>query len=132
MKMILQRKWTTEVSTIGELYVDGKWECFTLEDVVRSNGAKVYGATAIPSGTYRVSTTFSNRFQKRLPLLENVPGFEGVRIHSGNSSQDTEGCILVGRTREVNRIGESKLAFQHLFSQLETAKDVTIQVLDVK
>jgi len=131
MDMILRRKWATEVSTVGELEVDGKFECYTLEDVVRGNEPKVYGRTAIPAGTYKVTVTFSNRFQRPMPLLHDVPGFEGVRIHSGNTSQDTEGCILVGRVRESDRIGESKLAFEHLFSQIQTAVESEIQILDV-
>jgi len=131
MDMILRRKWATGVSTVGELEVDGQFECYTLEDVVRGNEPKVYGKTAIPAGTYKVTVTFSNRFQKPMPLLHDVPGFEGVRIHSGNTSQDTEGCILVGRVRESDRIGESKLAFKHLFPQIQEAVEATLQVLDV-
>jgi hypothetical protein len=133
MKLELKRKDKRKDCTIGELYVDGKFECYTLEDVVRDNGVKVDGATAIPTGTYGLSITFSNRFQKPLPLLANVPNFVGVRIHSGNSSLDTEGCILVGRTKaSQNSIGESKLAFAHLFPQLEAAlarkESVTITI----
>ena len=131
MDMILRRKWATEVSTVGELSIDGKVECYTLEDVVRGNEPKVYGKTAIPAGTYKVTVTFSNRFQKPMPLLHDVPGFEGVRIHSGNTSQDTEGCVLVGRVRESDRIGESKLAFEHLFPQIQAAAESKLQILDV-
>jgi len=83
MKIDLVRHVFTPRSTIGSLYVDGKFECYTLEDVVRL-GEKVYGETAIPEGTYEVQITFSNRFKRDLPLLLKVPGFEGVRIHPGN------------------------------------------------
>jgi hypothetical protein len=128
MKLELKRTIKTSESTIGELYVDGVFECYTLEDVVRDNGEKVYGKTAIPAGTYKVICNLSNRFQRIMPLLLNVPGFEGVRIHSGNSSLDTEGCILVGRVKEENRIGESKLAYSHLFPQLQAAKEISITI----
>lgn len=128
MKLELKRVDKRKDCTIGELYVDGKFECYTLEDVVRDNGVKVDGQTAIPTGTYGVSITFSNRFQKDLPLLANVPNFVGVRIHTGNTSLDTEGCILVGRQRLVNSIAESKLAFAHLFPQLQAAKSITITI----
>ena len=123
MKLELERTKKTKDCTIGELCVDGRWECYTIEDVVRDNGVKVYGQTAIPAGTYDVDITFSNRFQKPLPLLLNVPGFEGVRIHTGNTALDTEGCIIVGRTvSSLTSVGESKLAFEHLFPQLQAAK----------
>ena len=128
LKLELKRIDKRSDCTIGELYVDGKYECFTLEDTCRDNGVKVAGQTAIPAGTYRVQISFSNRFQKLLPLLIDVPNFEGVRIHTGNTSQDTEGCVLVGRQRLVNSIGESKLAFAHLFPQLQSAKDITITI----
>lgn len=82
---------------IGELTIDGVHQCFTLEDKVREK--KIFGKTAIPPGRYEVTVSFSNHFQKKLPLLMNVPNFEGVRIHSGNTAKDTEGCILVGMTK---------------------------------
>ena len=83
--------------TVGKMYIDNIYECYTLEDVVRK-GAKVNGQTAIPTGTYNVIINHSNRFNRDLPLLENVPNFTGVRIHAGNTSAHTEGCILVGTT----------------------------------
>lgn len=128
MKLELKRTDKQKDCTIGELYVDGKFECYTLEDVVRDNGQKVNGATAIPPGKYDLVINFSNRFQKLLPLLLNVPNFEGVRIHTGNTSQDTEGCVLVGRVKSGNTISESKLAFAHLFPQLQAAKSITITI----
>lgn len=121
MKISVKRTTFTENSTIGTLSIDGAFECFTLEDKVRPKGEKVPGKTAIPAGTYRVVTDFSNRFQKMLPHLLNVPGFEGVRIHTGNAGKDTEGCILLGRTVGVDFIGESKLAFDAFFKKLNLA-----------
>ena len=120
MQLKLIRKTFTDRSTIGELLVEDSFECFTLEDVVRE--VKIPGQTAIPAGTYEVTVTFSNHFQKRLPLLLDVPNFEGVRIHSGNRPEDTEGCILVGTSKgSPDRIDNSKAAFAALFSKVEAA-----------
>jgi hypothetical protein len=103
--------------------IDGAFECYTLEDVVRPAGEKVYGQTAIPEGRYRVKLTMSNRFKIVLPLLENVPNFEGVRIHPGNTAADTDGCILVGQSKTSNSIGASRLAFDRLFARLQACKE---------
>lgn len=117
MNLRLLRKTFTEESTIGVLSVNGTTECFTLEDKVRA--VKIPGKTAIPAGIYEVTITFSDRFQKPLPLLLNVPNFAGIRIHPGNTAADTEGCILVGKTQGTNQVGKSKLAFAALFAKLE-------------
>lgn len=119
MELRLVRNQYSPTSTIGELHVDGAFECFTLEDRVRST--KVAGATAIPPGRYEVSVTWSNRFKRPLPLLMDVPNYTGVRIHTGNKAEDTEGCILVGRKRLPDLVGESKLAFDPLFAKIEDA-----------
>src|SRR6478736_9414023 len=100
MKLTLRREPSTTKSTPGKLYVDSIFECYTLEDVVRP--AKIYGQTAIPAGTYKVIINMSNRFKRLLPLLLNVPDYEGVRIHPGNTDKDTDGCILPGVTRSVD------------------------------
>lgn len=87
-------------STLGKFYIDGKYYGVTCEDKDReleAGGVKIAKQTAIPRGRYRVVVTFSNRFQKMLPLLEDVPGFTGVRIHGGNTHEDTEGYILLGK-----------------------------------
>ena len=120
MNLLLVRKWFSEVSTGGELFVDGIFECFTLEDRVRK-GPKVPGSTAIPEGTYDVIITPSARFKRDMPLVCAVPGFSGVRIHPGNTSEDTEGCILVGQTRGEDCIGGSRLAYGLLFAKMKTA-----------
>jgi hypothetical protein len=127
MILRLVRRWFTEASTIGELYLGGELECFTLEDRVRK-GPKVPGSTAIPEGTYGVVITYSARFQRELPLLLEVPGFTGVRIHAGNTAADTEGCILVGKTRGTDWIGQSRLAFDLLFNKLRTAISAGLRV----
>lgn len=123
MKLLLKRLHKTDKSTIGELYVDGKFECYTLEDVERKD--KVFGKTAIPKGTYEVIMTMSNRFKKMMPLLLNVPGYEGVRIHSGNKPEDTEGCLLLGKTRGVDSIGESRNAIAAFYPKIESALKVS-------
>lgn len=125
MELKLIRKEFTDRSTIGELYVNGKFECFTLEDKDRkleSGGKKEYAVTAIPRGTYQVVNSFSNRFQKYLPELINVPQFTGVRIHPGNKAEDSEGCILVGTTKAKDFIGNSRVAFASLFSKIKAVE----------
>jgi hypothetical protein len=77
--------------------------------------------TAIPAGTYEVVINFSERFRRPLPLLLNVPNFTGVRIHPGNTDEDTEGCILVGKAKQPDLIGESRVAFEGLFTKLQDA-----------
>ena len=126
MLITVKRLYKTENSTIGELLVDGLFECFTLEDKERE--VKIKGETAIPKGTYKVIINESNRFKRELPLLLNVPNFEGVRIHSGNTNHDTEGCILVGQSRNKNYIGQSRKAFDKLFKKMKKAKDITITI----
>jgi hypothetical protein len=124
MKIEVKRLHKTENSTIGELLIDGVWECYTLEDKERD--VKIKNETAIPKGTYKVIINQSNRFKRLLPLLLNVPNFEGVRIHSGNTNHNTEGCILVGRTRSKDFIGQSRKAFDSLFAKMQKAKQITL------
>jgi hypothetical protein len=129
MKLLLQREPSTKKSTPGKLFIDGVFECYTLEDIVRARGVKVYGQTAIPAGTYQVLLTQSPRFKRVLPLLLNVPGFEGIRIHPGNTVEDTDGCILVGDAPAPDWLGQSKVAFERLFAKLRTTSEpVTIEI----
>ncbi len=127
MKLTLNRSPSDAACTIGQLFVDGHAECFTLEDVVREVPGepvarwKIFGETAIPRGTYSVIINFSPHFGRNLPLLVNVPGFDGVRIHPGNVAANTEGCILVGLDRLSDSIGRSRLAFDPLFAKIEAA-----------
>jgi hypothetical protein len=121
MELQIKRTDFSEESTIGELSVNGVFECYTLEDKVRP--VKIAGKTAIPSGRYEVIINFSQRFQKQLPLLLNVPNYEGVRIHSGNTAANTEGCILVGETKTDNFVGESRWAFNRLFEKMKVAAE---------
>lgn len=121
MILELKRQVLTDKSTIGRLSVDGREFCWTLEDVVRPDGVKIYGKTAIPAGQYEVIINWSNRFKRLLPLLLRVPRFEGIRIHSGNTAENTEGCILVGYTMRRDWIGQSRLAFRDLFGLMREA-----------
>jgi len=108
-------------------FVDGHYECFGLEDAIREQPGqpvrawKVPGRTAIPAGRYDLVITHSTRFKQRLPLLLEVPGFEGIRIHPGNTIEDTAGCLLPGRLRAAQRVGESRHAFDRLFRKIDDA-----------
>lgn len=132
MELELRRKDKTDNSTIGELYVDGKFESYVIEDKDRGlldtmsetdiKAKKKHGITAIPTGRYKVVISFSNRFQKYLPELIGVKGFAGIRIHSGNTSADSEGCLLPGTTKATNFVGNSVKAFNALFSKLKATE----------
>lgn len=130
MVLVLLRTVFTPQSTIGNLYVNGKFECYTLEDRVRE--AKIARHTAIPAGHYPVDITYSPRFKRDLPLIENVPDFVGIRIHPGNTADDTEGCILVGRGIKPDFITESKLAFDALFAKLQTSKATSLTIIEYR
>jgi hypothetical protein len=110
--------------------VNGEVECFTLEDVVRP--VKIKHETAIPEGTYKVDITWSNRFQKPMPLVFDVPGFTGIRIHTGNTKANTSGCILVGERRVLDRIDHSQEAFSRLFNMMKDAlemdEEITLEI----
>ena len=128
MKLKLQRIFKAETYTIGKLFIDGVYFCDTLEDKVRD--VKIKGITAIPAGKYKVKITMSNRFKKLMPLLIDVPNFEGVRIHSGNTSEDTEGCILVGKNSETGKVTNSRNTFEKLMLELNKDKDnLSIEIL---
>ena len=127
MQIIVKRLHKTNTSTIGELLIDGIFQCYTLEDTERP--VKIKNETAIPKGTYKVIINQSNRFKRLLPLLLNVPNYEGVRIHSGNTNHDTEGCILVGQTRGDNYVGQSRKAFDKLFKKMQKAENITLTIL---
>lgn len=127
MMIQVKRKTFTTASTCGEMWVDGEFECYTLEDEMREKEFvpvalwKVGGKSAIPVGTYDVVIDRSARFNRLMPHILNVPGFTGVRIHCGNTAADTEGCILVGAEKTSDYIGHSKLAFESFFPQLQDA-----------
>jgi hypothetical protein len=138
MELLLTRRKSKNGTTLGLLDIDGVFQCYTCEDETRHDRTKVYGKTAIPAGTYKIIITHSPRFKRFLPLLLNVPGFEGVRIHTGNSNADTEGCILVGNDVNVagDRVLDSAAAFNSLFDKLQSAQDrkepITIKIQQVE
>jgi len=117
-----------DTHTVGKMYVDGIYECYTLEDAVR-NGTKVIGKTAIPIGTYKLIIDASTRFKQDMPHILDVPDFTGVRIHAGNTSADTDGCILLGSTwAGKDFIGNSKIAYKKFFDKLKQNKTVSITI----
>ena len=127
MELKLIRETFTEKSTIGSLYVNGIFFCYTLEDKDRkleSGGVKEYAKTAIPRGKYKVINSFSNRFKKYLPELVNVPQFAGIRIHAGNTADHSEGCILVGSTKALDFIGNSKVTFDKLMKAIQAVEKI--------
>jgi len=148
MEIKLKRTEFTDTSTIGELSINGVFECFVLEDkdrgltqsmsLAESVATKVHGKTAIPYGTFKIVVTKSERFSKMkgkpvyLPLLLNVPNYAGVRIHTGNKPEDTEGCLLPARKKGKNVVSESTLAFTRLNDKINLAikagEVVTIEI----
>ena len=148
MKLVLERTFRGSAYTIGKLYVDGDYFCDTLEDVDRGlssdmplskiNEKKVYGETAIPTGTYKVvmnvvspkfkDRTWAKLWDCKLPRLENVPGYEGVLIHVGNKAEDTLGCILVGQNKVKGQVINSTATFDKLMDLLTQTNDITIKI----
>ena len=131
MELELTRTIRTARSTIGEMTINGVFECFILEDKDRGLvqtmpvseliAKKIKAKTAIPAGRYEIVVSFSNRFKKMLPLLLNVPVYEGIRIHPGNTDEHTEGCLLPGKTKSPDFVGSSKAAFTVLFDKIKAA-----------
>ena len=126
MKITLNRIFKGDQYTIGKMYIDGIYFCDTLEDPVRPE--KIKHETAIPAGTYNVILNRSNRFKKILPLLLNVPNYEGIRIHSGNTKEDTSGCILVGENKIKGQVINSKQKMNELMKLLIKANYISITI----
>jgi hypothetical protein len=137
MELKLERHTFTDRSTLGDLSIDGEFECHTLEDTdrkIEDNGcsAKVYGETCIPRGNYTIDITYSPHFGKAMPLIENVPCFEGIRIHIGNRPEDTEGCVLLGTKEDDDFIEHSRDAFNAFLTKLQDGLkegEVTIEIV---
>lgn len=119
MKLTLHREHGTKDFTQGKLFIDDIYYCDTIEDEERKD--KVYSKTAIPLGKYRVIINDSARFKRKMPLLLGVPNFEGIRIHAGNTAENTEGCILLGKWHSRGYITKSKDTFNAFFKLLSTA-----------
>ena len=142
MEILLKREYKKKDYTIGKMYINGEYFCDTLEDTDRCltmtmslaeiKEVKEYGRTAIPTGRYQVAYTYSPRFKKNLPLLLNVPAFDGVRIHSGNTHKDTEGCILLGENKAVGKVLNSRKTMDEflriLKPAIEACEDIWITI----
>ena len=134
MEITVTREHFNEICTIGTLTcnADPELKLYTLEDMDRHlsqtdsidqiKTAKVYGQTCIPYGRYELALTFSNKYKRVMPLVVNGPGFEGIRIHSGNKAADTEGCLLVGYEKDIlnNQIVQSKAAIAELYQLIDS------------
>lgn len=139
MKLQLKRRFFAPEYTIGTLSIDGVPFCDVIEDVNRDKNhdgdlrdpgeAKVYGQTAIPFGTYKVAITPSARFKRELPLLVNVPEFDGIRIHAGNTNEDTHGCLLVGENKVKGKVINSLATMDRLMPILKKAKSIEIEIV---
>lgn len=143
MKLLLERKYLKEDYCIGRLYINGNFFCNTLEDKVRDinkNGTfdcgefKISGHTAIPYGEYEVIVNYSPKFKRELPRLLNVPHFEGILIHRGNTNKDSSGCILVGENKKKGMVLNSTKYEVELVNILKKAltkgENITIEITD--
>ena len=140
MNLLLKRIYKGDSYTIGKLYIDNEYFCDTLEDTVRTLPStcpggnkceckeKVYGQTAIPKGIYKIVLSYSPKFKRILPLLIDVPHFSGIRIHSGNTDKDTEGCILVGTNDVKGQVRRSKEQERRLIERLEDEGEIYITI----
>lgn len=140
MKLTLKRIALRPTYTIGKLYIDDVYFCDTIEDIVRDlnkngkfdNGEKkVHSKTAIPYGIYEIKWTYSPRFKKYTPQLMNVPSFEGIRIHAGNTSADTEGCLILGKNKQVGKVLNSRATINKFYPIIKNACSngkVTIEI----
>jgi hypothetical protein len=124
MKLLVKREPTAFGATLGRLYIDGVMQCDTLEDEIREIPGqpvtkwKVYGYTAIPQGLYKLTAENSPRFGPDTLTVNAVPGFEGIRVHAGNSEKDTHGCLLVGTRAGRALVSNSRSALAALKAKL--------------
>lgn len=130
MELLLERKYPKNNYTIGNLFINGKFYCNIIEDVVRDinkNGSfdcgefKISGHTAIPYGKYEIQVTYSPKFKRKLPLLLNVKHFEGIRIHRGNTAKDSSGCLIPGENTKRGMVLNSTKYELELTNLIESA-----------
>lgn len=141
MRITLIRIANRPTYCIGKLYVDGKYFCDTIEDTDRGLSdemdekdilkQKIKGQTAIPTGIYHIYLTYSPKYKKIMPLIANVKGYQGIRIHSGNTSKDTEGCLILGKNTKVGMVTESRKMFNAFFRLLMQAEQSKI-IIDIQ
>jgi hypothetical protein len=133
MELLLKRIFRGDKYTIGHLYIDGNYWSDVLEDVDRGltddmteeqiKKIKVYGKTAVPKGRYKIEVTYSPKFKRYLPILLNVKGFSGIRVHSGNTAEDTLGCLLVGFNKVKGQVINSRVTSDKLTALLRNTKE---------
>lgn len=129
MELKLIREYMGDDFTEGKLYVDDAFECHIVEDKdreleVHGCSAKVKGKTCIPRGRYEIIIRWSPRFKKHLIALTGVECFEGILIHSGNNSEDTDGCLITGATNkrmDDDWVGNSRVAYDALHKKVKAA-----------
>ena len=131
MEILIDRKYKMQNYTIGKLYINNQYFCDTLEDTERGlssdmsiteiKNKKVYGKTCIPSGLYTILYTYSPKYQRLMPLVDGVKGFEGIRIHSGNTPEDSLGCILLGFNKEKGKVLQSRDTCNKFYKLIEEA-----------
>ena len=127
MKIRVERLTMTSTTTIGKMYLNDEYFCYTLEDVIRED--KIKHQTAIDAGTYIVALSTSNRFKRLMPLLMNVPKFKGIRIHGGNTHKNTSGCIIVAKKRLDDNTIQGTME-KELTNILKEYDDIEIQIID--
>lgn len=128
IKIRVKRVFQGKDYTIGKMYINDAYFCDTLEDQVRPYGVKVAGATAIPTGTYKVIVNMSPKFKRLLPRLVDVPMFDGILIHRGNTNKDTAGCILVGENTIKGKVMNSTPYETKLVKMLKDEKSIEITI----
>lgn len=123
MKLQDRRTHLTDRASLGELWIDDRPRVFLLEDTVRDPGIKIPGQTAIPEGNYRVVIAMSRRYRRLMPYLMDVPNHKGIMFHWGNTPDDTAGCLLTGKRRDIvnERVLDSRIAFDSFYRDLERA-----------
>lgn len=138
MEIKLKRLYKKSDYTIGKLLLNGEYFCDTVEDTDRGLtqsmseekilAIKVYGKTAIPTGRYDVALSYSPKFKRTLPLLLSVKGYSGIRIHNGNTEEDSLGCIIVGENKIKGGVINSRATMERLMAKLRGQTEIHITI----
>ena len=129
MELTLRRKFKGAAYTIGDLSIGGEFFCNTIEDTVRDLPATCPDTSRGPAGTYKITLEYSPKYKRKMPCLHDVPHFLGILIHSGNTEEDSAGCILVGENTVKGKVLNSRATFKRLYALLEKEKDITIHIV---